>query len=57
MTDGVVTVKGIKAKRYEDAMAFCDKIKSEKKQYYDKADSYIKRIEKKLATQAAKKVK
>lgn len=47
----------IKAKRYEDAMAFCDKIKSEKKQYYDKADSYIKRIEKKLATQAAKKVK
>lgn len=47
----------IKAKRYDDAIAFCTRIQSERKQYSDKADSYIKRIEKKLATQIAKKTK
>lgn len=36
----------IDAKRYNDALSFVNKIKREHKEYADKADSYIKKIEK-----------
>lgn len=38
----------IKAKRYEDALSFVKKIQAEKPNYSDKANQYIKKIEKKL---------
>ncbi len=37
----------ISQKRYDDAIAFCKHIKKKKKNYSDKADSYIQRIEEK----------
>lgn len=44
----------IKAKRYDDAIALCQKIKKARQTYYaDKADSYITRIEERKAKEAA----
>lgn len=39
----------IKAKRYDDALAFCKMIKSKKPTYADKAENYIAKIEAKKA--------
>jgi hypothetical protein len=44
----------IKAKRYDDAIAFVTKIKKNKPTYAYKSDAYIKKIEELKAKQAAK---
>lgn len=45
----------IKAKRYDDALEFCRKLKKTKPSYAGKADSYITKIEGLKAKVAAKK--
>ena len=45
----------IAAKRYNDALCFVKKLKRERKEYADKADSYIARIEGLIAKHANKK--
>lgn len=45
----------IQEKRYDDAIAYCKRIKKSKKNYADKADGYIQRIEDKKAKAAKKK--
>ena len=45
----------ITAKRYNDALRFVKKLKRERKEYADKADSYIARIEKLIEKQPGKK--
>lgn len=45
----------IKEKRYDDALNFCKKLRSEKPAYRDKADQYINRIESLKEKQTAKK--
>lgn len=47
----------IAAKRYNDALRFVKKLKRERKEYADKADSYIARIEGLIAKQASKNKK
>ena len=44
----------ITAKRYNDALRFVKKLKRERKEYADKADSYIARIEKLIGKQSGK---
>lgn len=43
----------ITAKRYDDALRFTKKLKRERKEYAEKADAYIKKIEVLLAKQAS----
>lgn len=46
----------IKAKRYDDAIALCERIKVTRQSYYhQKADNYIKKIEEKKAKEESKK--
>ena len=45
----------ITAKRYNDALRFVKKLKRERKEYVDKADSYIAKIEKLIEKQHGKK--
>ena len=45
----------IAAKRYNDALCFVKKLKMERKEYADKADSYIAKIEKLIEKQSGKK--
>lgn len=47
----------IKSKRYDDALRFVKKLKKEKKEYAEKADSYITKIESLIAKQASKQKK
>ena len=47
----------ITAKRYNDALRFVKKLKRERKEYADKADSYIAKIEGLIAKQASKSKK
>ena len=44
----------ITAKRYDDALRFAKKLKRERKEYAEKADAYIKKIEVLIAKQASK---
>lgn len=46
----------IKAKRFDDAIVIVQRIKNMKKNYSDKADSYITKIEERKAKAAAKKL-
>lgn len=45
----------IAAKKYNDALCFVKKLKMERKEYADKADSYIAKIEKLVEKQSGKK--